>query len=208
MSLISFLLKGGPLIWPIFFCSVLGVAIFLNRLFLLWGLKGEERDLERLLEGKNSREDLSSLSEGDHPLGRMLREIEPVCCKDRALLETILDYVIDQEITRVGRHLDHLATLASIAPLLGLLGTVTGLIKAFMVVERAGGRVDASMLAGGIWEAMLTTAVGLSVAIPLIVGHRYLSTQVRAYEERLETLAVKLLKKIYQVHEKEKDTPQ
>ena len=202
--MMAFLLKGGPLVWPILLCSVLGVGIILNRFFFLLSLKREERDLEARLESVSFLKDLNTLAEGDHALGRMLREISPVCCRDRHFLETILDYVIDQETTRAGRHLDHLATLASIAPLLGLLGTVTGLIKAFMVVERAGGQVDASMLAGGIWEAMLTTALGLSVAIPLLVGHRYLSAQVRAYEERLETLAVKLLKKIYQAYEEEK----
>ncbi len=191
------LLKGGVLVWPILFCSVLGVAIFLNRLVVLMRLKREEAGLEECLAEKAEKEALVTLAQEDNPLGRMIREITPVCCRDRQLLETVLDYVIDQEVARASRYLEHLATLASVAPLLGLLGTVTGLIKAFMVVERAGGRVDASMLAGGIWEAMLTTAVGLSVAIPLILAHRYLSSLVAAYEMRLETLAIKLLKRIH-----------
>ena len=204
--MIAFLEKGGFLIWPIFLCSIMGVAIFLNRLFVLYHLGREEKELEKELQSlEPSFQAIKRLAGKNHPLGRMAREIKPICCQDRKFLETVLDYVIDQEVARAGRYLEHLATLASVAPLLGLLGTVTGLIKAFMVVERAGGRVDASMLAGGIWEAMLTTAVGLSVAIPLIVGHRYLSSKVQLYEEKLQTLALNLLKLIYQANEKEKD---
>ncbi len=203
----EFFQKGGLLLWPIFLCSLLGVAIFLNRLLVLLRLKREETDLGPLLVGDENKEIVfSRLARENSPLGRMVKEISPVCCRDRALVENVLAHVIDQEIARASRYLEHLATLASIAPLLGLLGTVTGLIKAFMVVERAGGKVDASMLAGGIWEAMLTTAAGLSVAIPLIIGHRYLSSLVQLYEERLQDLAINLLKFIYMNHEKKKET--
>ncbi len=203
----EFFQKGGLLLWPIFLCSLLGVAIFLNRLLVLLRLKREKNDLGPLLAGDENKEIVfSRLARENGPLGRMVKEISPICCRDRALVENVLAHVIDQEIARASRYLDHLATLASVAPLLGLLGTVTGLIKAFMVVEQAGGKVDASMLAGGIWEAMLTTAAGLSVAIPLIIGHRYLSSLVQLYEERLEDLAINLLKFIYVNHEKKKET--
>ncbi len=198
MGLLSFLARGGPLVWPILLCSVLGLAVFLNRLYFLLRLRREEEGaLRRLKEAVARGEDLSSLAEGEGPLARMLAEILPVCCADRALVETILDRVIEREVARAARYLDLLATLASIAPLMGLLGTVTGLIRAFMVIEEAGGRVDATMLAGGIWEAMLTTAVGLSVALPLIVAHRFLLARIHAYEEDLEHLATGLLKVLF-----------
>ncbi len=192
----SFLEKGGILLWPIFLCSVLGVAIFFNRLFVLWNLK-KEKSLYDFPWKRLGAEDLDHLSQGEGILARMAREIAPVCCKDRALLESLLGHLIDQHLARLSRPLDHLATLASVAPLLGLLGTVTGLIKAFMVVEKAGGKVNAAMLAGGIWEAMLTTAAGLAVAIPLIIGHRYLLSSLESYAESLEILAFRLLKAVF-----------
>ncbi|NPA48612.1 MAG: MotA/TolQ/ExbB proton channel family protein [Thermodesulfobacteria bacterium] len=205
MAIWAFLQKGGFLIWPLLFCSVLGLAIFLNRLVVLRNLKKEEA-LYHFPWKRLGPEDLSRLAAGDGILARMAREIAPVCCKDRAFLESLLGHLIDQQIAKVSRYLDHLATLASIAPLLGLLGTVTGLIKAFMVVERAGGKVNAAMLAGGIWEAMLTTAVGLAVAIPLIVGHRYLLSSLENYEESLELLALRLIKALFSETD-EKKTP-
>ncbi len=198
MDFLSFLAQGGPLVWPILFCSVLGLAIFLNRLYFLFRLRREEESaLLRLKEALSRGEGLSSFAQGQGPLAQMIREILPVCCADRALVETLLDRIIEREIARAARYLDHLATLASIAPLMGLLGTVTGLIKAFMVIEEAGGKVDATMLAGGIWEAMLTTAVGLSVALPLIVAHRFLLSRIDAYEEDLERLETTLLKALF-----------
>jgi biopolymer transport protein ExbB len=90
-----------------------------------------------------------------------------------------------------------LATLGNIAPLLGLLGTVIGMIKAFMVIQEMGGKVNASVLAGGIWEAMLTTAVGLAVALPAMLAHGYLSAQVDRYEARLQQGAVTFLKSLH-----------
>jgi biopolymer transport protein ExbB len=73
------------------------------------------------------------------------------------------------------RYLPTLAVIGNLAPLLGLLGAVTGMIKAFMVIQETGGKVNAAVLAGGIWEAMLTTAFGLIVAVPTIAAHSYLS---------------------------------
>ena len=75
-----------------------------------------------------------------------------------------------EEVRDLSRYLQALATIGSIAPLLGLLGTVIGMIKAFMVIQQMGGKVNAVVLAGGIWEAMLTTALGLAVALPTMVA--------------------------------------
>ena len=84
--------------------------------------------------------------------------------------------------------------LVQICPLLGLLGTITGMIKAFMVIQQAGGKVDAAALAGGIWEAMLTTALGLAVALPVMMGHSYLVFCVESRESMLKQSIVSYLK--------------
>jgi len=80
--------------------------------------------------------------------------------------------------------------------LLGLLGTVIGMIKAFMVIQEMGGKVNAAVLAGGIWEAMLTTALGLSVALPTMLAHSYLIARVDRYEARLQSGMVTFMKAI------------
>lgn len=114
--------------------------------------------------------------------------------QDRETLETVLEHAIDEEVSFLSRYLQALATIANIPPLLGLLGTVIGMIKAFMVIQQMGGKVNAAVLAGGIWEAMLTTALGLAVALPTMVGHSYLVSRVERYEARLRDGTVHFIK--------------
>ena len=130
----------------------------------------------------------------DSPMGRILSQALEVKDQDRETLETVIVHATEEEIRGLSRYLQALATIANIAPLLGLLGTVMGMIKAFMVIQQMGGKVNAAVLAGGIWEAMLTTALGLSVALPTMIAHSYLVAQVDRYEARLQTGAVTFLK--------------
>jgi biopolymer transport protein ExbB len=88
-----------------------------------------------------------------------------------------------------------LGILGNTAPLLGLLGTITGMIKAFMVIEQAGGKVDAQALAGGIWEAMITTGVGLAVAIPLLILLHFLEGAVERRGQRMSQCLALLLER-------------
>ncbi|NPA95370.1 MAG: MotA/TolQ/ExbB proton channel family protein [Thermodesulfobacteria bacterium] len=197
----NFLLRGGPLIWPIVLCSVAGVTIFLERFFYIGRLRKIDRSLIAGLaqldhkSEKNIFAHLLSLVSGT-PLERMIQDVATLPFWGRKGLETIFDYHIDATLSHAARGLDMLATLATIAPLLGLLGTVTGLIRAFMVIEKAGGQVNASSLAGGIWEAMLTTAVGLGVAIPLILAHKILLSRLRGLEDDLQRIAITCMKHI------------
>ena len=110
----------------------------------------------------------------------------------------MLVHATEEEVRDLSRYLQVLATIGNIAPILGLLGTVIGMIKAFMVIQEMGGKVNASVLAGGIWEAMLTTALGLSVALPTMVAHSYLTSQVDRYEARLQDGTVRFLKSLAQ----------
>jgi biopolymer transport protein ExbB len=89
--------------------------------------------------------------------------------------------------------------VATVAPLLGLLGTVSGMIKAFMVIEKLGGKVDATVLAGGIWEALLTTAFGLIVGIPAFIFYEYfmgiIDKHAAAMEQASQSVIDSLLEK-------------
>ncbi len=169
--------KGGVIVWILSAYSVLGLSIVLERLiYLSWRGRGEaslEKRVRRAVEtGEfddwSPREPsysvvsgmLRAAGEGAHDLARVGERLRAV------------------ELPRLEHGLATLGLLGNTAPLLGLLGTISGMIKAFMVIEQAGGKVDASALAGGIWEAMLTTGVGLSIAIPLLIALHFLEGMV------------------------------
>jgi biopolymer transport protein ExbB len=196
--MLELLIKGGWLTIPILLCSVAGLGIFLERLISYYRLEIESVELlekvTRAVRENNIQTALRITTGNNTPMGRLLASGLSVSRENRAVLETVLDHAIAQEIRDVSHYLPALATIGTMAPLLGLLGTVVGMIKAFMVVEEAGGQVDASLLAGGIWEAMLTTAFGLSVALPAMIGHNYLISRVDAIEARLEYGAIQLVK--------------
>ena len=99
----------------------------------------------------------------------------------------------DERINYYSSNLNSLQVIATIAPLLGLLGTVFGMIEAFQQMEMAGKNVDPSVLSGGIWEALLTTAVGLSVAIPIVVFESYFRNVVETFKNNIESAVTKVL---------------
>jgi biopolymer transport protein ExbB len=196
--MIEFLSKGGILIGPILFCSVLALAIFLERLIRfarvrIRGFELVEKVAKYVREGYDDQ--ALSLAKGSKsPMGRVLTHAMEVKDQDRETLETVIVHSTDEEVRELSRYLQALATIGSIAPLLGLLGTVLGMIKAFMVIQQMGGKVNAAVLAGGIWEAMLTTALGLAVALPTMVAHSYLVSRVDKYEAQLKDGSVNFIK--------------
>jgi biopolymer transport protein ExbB len=95
-----------------------------------------------------------------------------------------------------------LGTIAAIAPLIGFLGTVTGMIKAFIQIQTLGGNVDASVLAGGIWEALITTAAGLSIGIPTLIVYNWLQGKVEHHVFEMQESSTELLDTL---HEREGD---
>ena len=112
----------------------------------------------------------------------------------REAMQEAIREAYERESKTLSARLQLLATIGNIAPLLGLLGTITGMIKAFMVIQQAGGKADAAALAGGIWEAMLTTALGLAVALPVMMGHSYLVFCVESRQSMLKQSIVSYLK--------------
>lgn len=196
--MIEFLGKGGVLVGPILLCSVLGLAIFLERLIRFARVRVASSDLEERIahHAKNGDRDaaLREAKESNSSLGRVLASAAEVVDQDRETLETVLIHSTEEEVREFSRYLQVLATIGNIAPLLGLLGTVIGMIRAFMVIQEMGGKVNAAVLAGGIWEAMLTTALGLAVALPVMVAHSYLVSRVDRYEAVLQDGTVAFIK--------------
>jgi biopolymer transport protein ExbB len=196
--MIDFLSKGGILVIPIALCSVIALAIFLERIIRFSRLRiHTDGFIEKIgIHIQNKEPDAAAQLAGGTPtpLGRVIVQALEVHSGDRETLEAVMSNASAQEIRDLSRYTQALATIGNIAPLLGLLGTVLGMIKAFMVIQQMGGKVNAAVLAGGIWEAMLTTALGLAVALPTMVAHNYIMSRVDRYEAQLYDGAVRFLK--------------
>jgi biopolymer transport protein ExbB len=197
---------GGLLMWPILICSVISLAIIIER---FWSLQ-QQRIVPRHLVAQvwqwakvghldNNR--IQNLRTGS-PLGRVLAA--------GLVNRSHKREVMKESIEEVGRHVAHslerflntLGTIASISPLLGLLGTVIGMIKVFAVITTHGVG-DASILAEGISEALLTTAAGLSVAIPTLMFHRYFRGKVDELVMTMEQEALKMVEVMQGLRENE-----
>ncbi len=196
--MLEFLAKGGILVGPIFFCSVLALAIFLERVIRFARISIKESGLpEKVIrfikEGKRDLA-LETAKHSDSPIGHVLVGALEMRGQDRKVADDVIAHAIDEAVRGLSRYLQTLATIGNITPMLGLLGTVTGMIKSFMVIQQMGGKVNAAVLAGGIWEAMLTTALGLAVALPTMVAHSYLDSRVDRFETKIRTAVISLTK--------------
>ena len=188
--MLAFLSKGGLLVIPILFCSVLVLAIFFERMIRYAANRRRGKEIEVKIADlmtKGFEEDALALSrQSNSPMGRILEKAIQARDLDKDTLESVIVNATENEVRGLSAYLQALATIGNIAPLLGLLGTIIGMIKAFMVIQDMGGKVNAAVLAGGIWEAMLTTALGLAVALPTMVAHSFLLSKVDKYEARLQ----------------------
>ena len=179
--------------WPIILCSVAAVGILLERLWTLQRKRVLPEDLIKkvsdLAEKNQVTPKVIEALEKNSPLGRVLAAA--LANRDRGR-EIMMERVQDtgrHVVHELERFLNTLGTIASISPLLGLLGTVTGIIRAFNAVM-LGGMGDPRMLAGGISEALITTAGGLAVAIPSFIAYRYLRGKVERIVVEMEKIAV------------------
>jgi biopolymer transport protein ExbB len=201
----DFFVKGGICMYPILICSILGLAIFLERLIVLSRVKirgfGLVENIGRHLRNGEDQKAYELASASKTPMGRVLTHAMEVKDQDRETLETVIVHSTDEEVRELSRYFQVLVTIGNVAPMLGLLGTVLGMIKAFQVIQDMGGKVNAAVLAGGIWEAMLTTAFGLVVALPVVMAHNYLTSRVDQYETQLRDGGIVFVKSIgYRVH--------
>lgn len=188
----DFLYKGGPVMIPIMLLSVVALAIFLERMwFLQMSLvapEGFAEKIQHLLSTGKKQEAVVLCQTNSTPLAKILLVIignENVSGEETLKLA---EEVGKREASKISRYIEALGTISTVEPLLGLLGTVTGLIKAFQrVVYYAGeGAVDPAKLASGIWEALITTAAGLIIAIPCYLGYKYLVARADSLISRIE----------------------
>jgi len=185
----QFFLKGGPVMWPILICALAAVAVVGERAFW-WLRESSRRDLQRrekllaALEHSDVVEGQKVAQDSGDPVVRMIRQS---LNHDHESIPVALQMAAGVELERAGRFLNVLDTLVTLAPLLGLLGTVTGLMRAFLKV----GSAELSVIAvtGGIGEALIATACGLLIAIVSLVPLNYFSGKLARLQFELETAA-------------------
>ncbi|NMT63923.1 MotA/TolQ/ExbB proton channel family protein [Marinobacter orientalis] len=191
---------GGILMVPILACSILALAIILER---FWTLRPSRitpqhtiNELWRWIKKKELNGRKLKALQASSPLGRILAGGLMNAKHGREIMKESIEHEASQVIHDLERFLNPLGTVATITPLLGLLGTVIGMIKVFAEIQLAGVG-DAGNLAGGISEALITTASGLSVAIPALIFHRYFIRRVDELVVGMEQEAIKLVEVVH-----------
>src|ERR1700758_4692141 len=183
--------------WPILVCSIVAIAVFLERLFYFHRatihvgefLKG----LSNLIQRRNFAEALHESAGTPGPVARVIHAALLQHAAPRSELREIVQEAGQLEVPKLERFLGMLATLAFLAPLLGLIGTVSGMMEAFSTVAAHGGYATVTELSGGVYKSLLTTAAGLVVATPTFVAYSYLSARVNAMLHEMERAGIEIV---------------
>ena len=206
LSGIELMGKGGIMMYPIFLASIIAFAIIIERLIFFKKSKENPdeilKTIKNLVDNKNPpTTESSQVNEG--PISRMLAVGAQAQKEPLWKVEEKLAVNGREEIQGLRKNLRGLEVIATISPLMGLLGTVMGMVKAFNKVAQYKGQVDPSLLAGGIWEALLTTAAGLAIAIPIVIMLNYFERKVESITILLEKYGQYL---IHHLHEEQSES--
>ncbi len=192
--------KGGPVMYPIILCSILAFAIVIERLYHLYKAKINTKDFMNNIEITISRnriaEAIKICEKTPGPIAHIIKAGILKHDRSRQEIRESIEDAGHQEVPRLEKHLSLLATIGHVSPLLGLLGTVTGMVRAFQIIQEKSvslNPVSPGDLAGGIWEALLTTVAGLIVAIPTIVAYNYLVNKVEEFVLEMERSATEVI---------------
>ncbi len=196
-SLLSIVTKGGILMIPIFICSIIVIAIAIERYMVYKKLTINIPEfMMSIRHPLHNGDTLAAINEcimTGGPVAAVVRAGIEKAKHGRERVKEAMETAGNNETYHLEKNLSILASLAGIAPLIGFLGTVTGMIKAFMKIQQLSGNVNADVLAGGIWEAMVTTAAGLTVGIPAFLIYNYYVHRVKEFTFHMESAAEEVL---------------
>tara|TARA_B100000614_G_scaffold102693_1_gene92323 strand:+ start:1130 stop:1759 length:630 start_codon:yes stop_codon:yes gene_type:complete len=204
MGINSLLDLGGPVVYILLLLSIYALAVILYKLHVFYKVEFfNNENLSASIDlwmSDKKKEAYDQLNETQNPESEVISFTMYQLLKHKNISQKV-ESDVREEISRLSEEridyysskLDSLQVIAAIAPLLGLLGTVFGMIEAFQQMESAGKSVDPSILSGGIWEALLTTAAGLSVAIPIVVVESYFRSLINKFKRNVENGVTKIL---------------
>ena len=200
MSLWQTFLAGGPVMWPILLCSIFALAIIIEKFWHMHKIKIDTQDFLGSVLDKMKRhqvkEALEICEKTKSPISHILKAGILKYDRPRPQIKEAIEDASLYEIPRLEKNLTMLATIAHISPLLGLLGTVTGMVRCFQTIQSKAtsfNPVSPGDLAGGIWEALLTTVAGLIVAIPTFIVYNYLVSRVNGFILEMEKASTELV---------------
>jgi len=209
MSLLSVLAKGGWLMIFIGIFSLIALGIFIERLMVLRKAKINLNafliKIRQYLNKHDYENALIVCSNTPGPISNVLEKGIRLRGQSREEIKDAIESAGRAEIYQLEKGFAALATISGVAPLTGFLGTVTGMIQAFMRIQELGGNVNATVLAGGIWEALITTAAGLLVGILTLLAYNFLVTKVQRLVFELEVSSTNLLELLTGSNQKEKE---
>ena len=194
MGLGQLFMKGGWLMWPLLLLGGVAIFIFVERFMAIrkastFDLNFMHRIRDYILDGKiNVAVDLCKKT--NSPIARMIEKGIARIGRPMSDIQTAIENVANLEVSKLENGLPFLATIAGGAPMIGFLGTVIGMVEAFMDMAAAGGTVDMSQLAGGMYVAMVTTVGGLCVGIPAYFGYNYLVARIEKLVFRMEANSI------------------
>jgi biopolymer transport protein ExbB len=182
---------GGPIVWILLVLSVCSLALIVIKVIRLRGVLSGDAHRATAFEswsGGDKTAAISALENRTSPADRIayIAMQGLMAARTRPVLNADLEWRGNNEVAQMQRHIRLLELIAMISPLLGLLGTVLGMIQSFQELALAEAAANASLLAAGIWQALLTTAAGLVVAIPAAVAATLLSERVERAAQRIE----------------------
>ena len=204
MEVNSLLNLGGPIVYILLVLSIYATAIILYKLHIFYKVQFFKSDITvksiNLWLSDNHNDAYESINNVNDPQAEVvsfamyqLLKHKKLTVKTENDIREEITRLSDERINNYSSNLNSLQVIATIAPLLVLLGTVFGMIEAFQQMEMAGKNVDPSILSGGIWEALLTTAAGLSVAIPIVVFESYFRNLIDTFKNNIENAVTKVL---------------
>jgi biopolymer transport protein ExbB len=197
MSVLDLFVAGGVIMYPILLCSVAALAISVERYLALRKARMDVGQfmmkVKSIYQQGNISGVLTFCSQKDAPIANIIRRgILKHGHGDEKVRQAVED-AGREEVYHLEKRLSVLASVAGVAPMLGFLGTVTGMIVAFRQIQSLSGNANPADLAGGIWEALLTTAFGLFVGIPAYAAYNYFVTRVSRFVHEMEVTTTEFL---------------
>ncbi len=210
MSVLNLALRGGFLMYPLLLISIAVLAIVVDKYMRLSQIRKANNKLRLSLERQDKPESIRAVLQmqgQNSPLGIMLDKLYNTQSNDHELTLKSMESTANLELHKLEKGMGWLSTFAAIAPLIGFLGTVIGMVRVFMNIQGQGqNSVDINMLAGGIWEALLTTVGGLIVGIVAIVFYNDIVQNLENIAKDLQNQAVESELKYHAIAHK--DAPQ
>jgi biopolymer transport protein ExbB len=200
MNAWQLMIKGGPIMWPIFLCSLAALTFFIEKLFYFASIStdiaGLKQKIFQCVQENRLKDAIVICEQNNSPVAKIIKAGVIKSGTGRHEIKESIEEVSLVEIPKLEKRLNAMATIAHTALLLGFLGTVVGMAQVFQAIEARSlsmNPVTAGDLAGGIWQALLTTIFGLCVAIPSFLAYNYCTGRVNDFVVKMEKAATEVV---------------